>query len=72
MKDSDWLEKEYKRLNKAIDKVKQMRAETIQEVKFARMNGEDDNYLFSKWVNLDRQLYSIKGRRDLVYKIWKL
>lgn len=72
MKNPEWLEKEYKRLDKAISKVLRMKIEAIQEVKFARLNGEEDSKFFSKWVNLERQFQSVKDRRDLIYKIWKL
>ncbi len=71
MKDSEWLEHEYKRLKRGVGIVKRMRTDTIHQIKFARLQGDDDKYLFKKWVNLDRQLVSVKDRRDLVYRIWK-
>lgn len=71
MKSEEWLEHEYKRLNSAVKKVRNLKARTMQEIKYARLQKEDDGYVFGKWVSLDRQLESVKDRRDLVYKIWK-
>ena len=71
MKSEEWLEKEYKRLSKAIKTVRKLRHETSQQIKFARLHNEDDTYNFKKWVRLERQIESVKDRRDLVYKIWK-